>query len=80
MEHVEGQAVSDSAWKAVVPSRHGEPNVHYFRTRFDAFAYMPFMEDYGALAGAHGHPNPSIPLMRGITHALLALASDEGDP
>jgi len=50
MEHVEGQAVSDSAWKAVVPSRHGEPNVHYFRTRFDAFAYMPFMEDYGALA------------------------------
>ncbi|MCT1710727.1 hypothetical protein M3B38_01830 [Dietzia cinnamea] len=32
-----------------------------------------------ALADAHGHPNPSIPLMRGITHALLALASDEAD-
>ena len=50
MEHVEGQAVSDTAWKAVVPSRHGEPNVYYFRTGFDAFAYMPFMENYGALA------------------------------
>lgn len=30
-----------------------------------------------ALADAHGHPNPSIPLMRGITHAILALADDE---
>ncbi|WP_440221192.1 hypothetical protein [Dietzia sp. MNB45] len=50
MEHVEGQAVSDSAWKATVPSRHGEPNVYYFRTWFDTFAYMPFMENYGALA------------------------------
>lgn len=32
-----------------------------------------------ALTDSGGHHNPSIPLMRGITHALLALASDEAD-
>lgn len=30
-----------------------------------------------ALADSGGHHNPSIPLMRGIIHALLALADDE---
>lgn len=33
-----------------------------------------------ALADAHGHTQPLIPLARAITHALLALAGDEVDP
>lgn len=32
-----------------------------------------------ALADAHSHHNPSIPLMRAITHAILALI-DDGEP
>ena len=50
--------MSDTAWKAVVPSRYGEPNVYYFRTGFDAFAYMPFMENYGSCADITEVPTP----------------------
>jgi len=32
-----------------------------------------------ALADSGGHHDPVIPLMRGVIHALLALASDEAD-
>lgn len=41
---------SDTAWRAVVPSSYGVPETYYFRTGFDAFAYMPLMENYGAYA------------------------------
>ena len=32
-----------------------------------------------ALADAHGHQQPTIPLLRALTHALLALTGDETD-
>jgi len=42
--------MSETAWKVEQPSRYGGTRTRYFRTRHDAYAYAPFMEDFGARA------------------------------
>lgn len=52
------------------PTQHVE---HGFQDRIDHRAAAE-----QALTDSGGHHNPSIPLMRGLVHALLALGDEEG--